>query len=324
MSGRIEISDPDLRRRAVADCLEIDRVTAEVVEALEAGTVRAILLKGPSIASWLYGPGELRAYADTDLVVSPDKLAHARHVLGGLGFKATALGVHGNPEVWPRHDVWTRAGRSIDLNCTIDEAEAKDATVWTALLPETEPAHIGGREITILNTRARALIVALHAAHHRERSDWPLADLERALRLLPPSLWSEVAELAGRVGALAPMVKGLELAPGGPAVVSRLGLEHETSLNAELRVVGFPDLTTKVSRVVRAPTRKAKGALLLLELIPSRSFMRIASPLARRGSAGLACAYLFRLGRPLVRAGPVLLRFYLARRAASRSHGVTG
>ena len=31
-----------------------------------------MLLKGPSVARWLYGEGDMRAYRDTDLLIDPD------------------------------------------------------------------------------------------------------------------------------------------------------------------------------------------------------------------------------------------------------------
>jgi hypothetical protein len=60
--------------RLTAHALARDVATAEVVEALRAAGVRSIVLKGPSIARWLYADGQPRPYGDTDLLVSPADL----------------------------------------------------------------------------------------------------------------------------------------------------------------------------------------------------------------------------------------------------------
>ncbi len=51
--------------------LLVDQVTAEVIAALRERQVAGILLKGPSIAAWLYDDGALRSYNDCDLSWRP-------------------------------------------------------------------------------------------------------------------------------------------------------------------------------------------------------------------------------------------------------------
>src|SRR5687768_3185228 len=66
--------------------LATDALAADVYRALRAEGVPATLLKGPSIARWLYRPGE-RIYSDVDLLVPPEAVARAGGVLGALGFR---------------------------------------------------------------------------------------------------------------------------------------------------------------------------------------------------------------------------------------------
>src|SRR5438270_41821 len=66
--------------------MAVDAVTAEVVTALDGAGVDCLLLKGPSIAGWLYEEGA-RTYSDTDLLVAPDRLPAARATLAELGFR---------------------------------------------------------------------------------------------------------------------------------------------------------------------------------------------------------------------------------------------
>ena len=66
--GSVSSLSPGIRTTALA--LAIDAVTAQVVTALRANGIRPLLLKGPSIAGWLYGDGAARPYGDSDLLVA--------------------------------------------------------------------------------------------------------------------------------------------------------------------------------------------------------------------------------------------------------------
>jgi hypothetical protein len=55
--------------------------------------VPAILLKGPSVARWLYPAGG-RAYADSDLLVPASEFSRAEKVLRSLGFTELLAGFH--------------------------------------------------------------------------------------------------------------------------------------------------------------------------------------------------------------------------------------
>ena len=57
----------------------------------ERAGVRSILLKGPAVARWLYGPGEPRRYSDIDLLVGEADLAAAgRSARAGSGLRHVA------------------------------------------------------------------------------------------------------------------------------------------------------------------------------------------------------------------------------------------
>lgn len=59
---------PSLALVAAAWTLSCDRIAAEVTSALRHAAIPTILLKGPSIARWLYPSGG-RHYIDTDILV---------------------------------------------------------------------------------------------------------------------------------------------------------------------------------------------------------------------------------------------------------------
>src|SRR3954454_817802 len=69
-----------------AHALGRDLATAEAVEALRGVGVRSIVLKGPSIARWLYDDGSPRPYGDSDLLVSPERLGPAASALESIEY----------------------------------------------------------------------------------------------------------------------------------------------------------------------------------------------------------------------------------------------
>src|SRR5437763_330784 len=94
----------------VARRLSVDALAAEVVGSLEAVGVRALLIKGPAVASWLYAPGD-RTYNDVDLMVAAGDLAHAHRVLVQLGFgPVVGDGAVPSPSLDPTAGLWDELG----------------------------------------------------------------------------------------------------------------------------------------------------------------------------------------------------------------------
>src|SRR5215213_4879318 len=66
--------------------LHLDLVAVQATRALEQAGVPAIVLKGPSIATWLYVDGGARPYDDCDLLVPLERFPDARRALAALGY----------------------------------------------------------------------------------------------------------------------------------------------------------------------------------------------------------------------------------------------
>jgi hypothetical protein len=84
--------EPDDQRRvraleAAAGRLSVDYESGSAIRALESAQIQCILLKGPSVARWLYEPEDARTYADTDLLVPSESFDAAVAVLARLGFE---------------------------------------------------------------------------------------------------------------------------------------------------------------------------------------------------------------------------------------------
>lgn len=310
--------------RAAAQNLAVDLVTAEVAGALGAAGVRAILLKGPSIARWLYGHDELRAYGDTDLLVASHDVAPAEQVLARLGFERL-LGDADIP-AWRRGDhTWRRtsSGAEVDLHWRLVGVGAPAASVWALLSAGTETMGVAGTDVEILGVSARALHVALHAAQNGIASEQSMADLERALRRLDDGTWRSAAALAEGLDAADAFSTGLRLRPEGDALAGRLGLPAARSVEAALLAMTPPLTAVGWYELSQTPRREC-ARLVARKVVPSRDLMRDWSPLARRGRAGLLAAYV---GRPFwlaLHAGPGFAAWRRARRRAATPDAAGG
>jgi hypothetical protein len=275
--------------------LRVDAVTVEIVSKLREEGVRPILLKGPSIAAWLYADGTPRPYGDTDLMVGPQALHPASRALRAAGFRE-------QPGV--SSYTWFRGSDAsvVDLHDTLFGAEAPPEEVWAALSEGTESMRIGGLDVETLSHQARLLYVALHAAQHESDGfEQPLNDLMRALRHVDERHWEDAATLATRLRAAPTFAVGLRLHADGDRLAYRMNLPRERPLMLSLREGGDQSVAATLERIATTPGLGPRLRLLARRFAPPPDYMRWRYPgLAGRGRAGLLLAYLW---RPLSVAG---------------------
>lgn len=301
-------------RRAVG-CFLLDLVTAEVIVAMRVEQIRCIVLKGPSIAHWLYDEPDRRRYVDSDLLVPPSQLHASEEVLIRLGFQREP-GDEDPAVPGPHHGHhWRRSADSarVDLHWTLAGVGAPPFEVWQAMEEHATVLPIAGIEADVPDRVATAVIVCLHAAWHGREHAQPQEDLARALAHFEIDVWREAALLAARMRATDAFTGGLRLDPGGSALADQLslpaGLPFEVVLSASHKRLG----AFALYRFATTPGTRAKARLAGRKLVPPSSFMRLMSPLARRGRLGLAAAYLW---RPFV----LTWRLGFALRALWRAH----
>jgi hypothetical protein len=187
------------------------------------------------------------------------------------------------------------------------------------LAAETETISVGGASVAILDAPGRALVVALHAAHHGVHVEKPLDDLARALELLPAPAWEAASALAARLDAMPAFSTGLRLLPRGCEVASRLELPVDRSTETILRASSPPPMALGFDWLAATPGLRAKARLVARKIVPDAAFMRAWSPLARRGRAGLVAACGWRLVWLAWHAAPGLRAWRRARKAAHPS-----
>jgi hypothetical protein len=279
----------DARRGNAMWTLAVDAVTVEVTAALAEAGVASLLLKGPSIAEWLYEDPAARSYTDSDLLVDPDGVAVARTKLAELGFRAE-FGPLPHPGMEsPPSQPWRRADFAVDLHTTLEGAGVGAREVWAVLRPGATEQTVGGRRLLVLGEPARLAHVALHAGHHGAAAERPLEDLRRALARIDLDGWRSAAGVAERIAASPLFAAGLELLPEGRRLLAPLGLEGV----ARERLPRVP-VAAGFARLRASRGLRAKAGLLVHELVPSADFMRWWTPLARRGPRGLLAAYVWR------------------------------
>jgi Uncharacterised nucleotidyltransferase/Coenzyme PQQ synthesis protein D (PqqD) len=293
--------------------LRVDVFAVELVAGLTAEGIRAVVLKGPAIGRWLYDERAPRPYGDVDLLVAPADFAATEVVLGRLGFVSwydgpAPDGVVHHADEWAQGFGLRRVG--VDLHRRLPGIGAGPDVLWRVITAETDTLPVGDGELEIPAESMRALIVALHAAHHGRGEAKPMEDLRRALERLPLGVWSDAAELARELDAERGLGDGLMLMPPrGREVARRLRLEAApASAPALADADPLPRPTAGgFARLAAAKGLRAKLTLLLRELFPSPGFMRHWSPqtqLARRGRMGLAAAYVWRPAWLILRGVP--------------------
>ena len=277
----------------VGASVAVDAVTAEVVTALGGAGIRPILLKGPSIAGWLYGAESPRLSVDVDLLVAPAERYAAEEVLTALGFRPFPT----NTRDEGKHaHTWVRGGSpvAVDLHLTLPGVAVTDDEAWRVLSRDTEQLSVGGARVDALATHARAMHIAIHAAQHGVGFDWPLDDLRRAVARLPLEAWRRAAALASSLRAEPMFTTGLALIPQGKAVLATLGLDERKTVEVALRAMTPPDLALGLHRLTAIPGLLRKATFVARKVAPPPDWMRAWLPLARRGKLGLAAAYAWR------------------------------
>ena len=299
--------------------MQVDGLTAEVVGELRRQGLRAILLKGAAVARWLYGEGDLRTYRDTDLLIDPATLERVQAALGALGYEPFLP-----QSEMPGWDVpallWVRVAdrAAVDLHTSIKGISAPPPQVWATLARDTTTLTVAGCEVEVLPPAARALHVALHAAQHGNRLASAQEDLRRAVTLVPRQTWLAAVALARELDAAGAFAAGLRTRPEGVALADELAIHERAPVASILRSENAPAMALGWEQLARAPGTRARLSLLWWEAFPTRRFMRIWSPLARRGRAGMAAARLLRMATLLRHAVPALRAWHRARRRSGR------
>ncbi len=270
----------------------VDQVAVHMsVRFTEAG-IDHVLLKGPTIAGWLYGDDEVRPYGDADFLIRRADWERAAEVLKAEGFEdELAKMAHPRMESFHSHPWRSKTKGDVDMHATLEGLDADMDVVWQELTARRETLQLPDGPVAMMAEAGRLLHIALHASQHRDGR--PITDLERALERASDASWAEAAEPAARVDGVAAFLSGLRTRPEGDALIDRLGVRDIRSVETLLRAGQVP-LAEGLHELSEAEGLRAKLRLGFHEAFPSPDFLRWWTPLARRGRLGLALAYAWR------------------------------
>jgi hypothetical protein len=304
--------------------LAVDAVGAEVIAAFRAAGIPSILLKGRSIARWLYPRGG-RSYGDTDVLVQEGDVVAAEAVLRRLGFvdiaDEWASAEHMPHEIArtfvrplaPERPPERGHGGKVDLHWSIHHVPRAPDVVWKTFNAHTTTLLLGDVETTALDTTALALHVVLHAAQHAKEKHTG-EDLRRAVSALSAEEWAEVAALAARLGVEDLLALGLRLDRAGEAVAQALGLPDPPAEELAAWTAYAPQGANSLDMLAAAPGLGAKVRVARWVLFPSPGRVRYEFP-TTGGTLGAYCRWWAMVARTAVPA----LRYAVSRRRRLRS-----
>ena len=251
-----------------------------------------MLLKGPSVASWLYADGGNRTYGDTDILIAPHEVSHVEEGLQDLGFETVGAPLT-DDRPWTAQD-WRRGadGAVVDLHRTLEGLDAEPEDVWALLRSRAETMVLLQREVRVLDIPSRCMHVALHAAKHGADGQ-PFVDLERALEQEPEAVWREAQGVAEELGGLAAFSAGLRLSPKGSHLAEQWELPQAPVSELSLSVAEAPPAAAFISWLGSLSWRR-RIRLLSRKLFPPPDYIRSWAPWAGRNAATLALAYCWR------------------------------
>lgn len=271
----------------VAASLLVGRAAGLVLQHLESRDVHCLLLKGASLAGWLYAPGE-RQFMDTDVLVPRAELSAALAALEELGYRpalgeASAWEQDGHSITLVRAESNAASFGEVDLHFSLPGVpDAVDP--WPLLASHRCRLQLGNRNVPALDNVGKALTVCLHVARDGKANEQALEDLRRCLSRLHDADWQAVARLADSLLASPALARGLELGGADADLLGRLHLTAATSVEMELRRADAPPLAYGFERWSQlTPADRVRSAAR--ELWPSAGFLRHWSELTKRPPA---------------------------------------
>jgi hypothetical protein len=284
------------RIAAAADRLRTDAATAEVLHAFAAADVGNLLLKGPALTGWIYPLDEPRSYLDADLWIRPGDGPAAEAELVGLGF-SKQVDDGGLPDWWEEHGShWARDADAVivDLHRTLPGLGVTPEKAWDILAQDTETITVAQEPARIMSPPARAMHIAMHAAHHGEAWGKAVVHLERAMTMLDDDIWTAASGLAERLAAVDQFAAGLRLVEGGAALAERLGLRTSRSVRVSLQATTPPPVALGFEQLAGAAGVRSRMEIIARKAVPPPGFIRHWWPPAARSRRMLALGYLYR------------------------------
>lgn len=238
-------------RNALAN-LRGSAILVELSEMFRAQDIVMLPLKGVSLALRAYGDLAARHSGDLDVLVAPEDLIRADHLLRETGWARISNRTHEEIEatvaelpLLSHHLSYRRAGSpALELHFELNPNPKLLPVDVAAAAAEGAAAIIGGRPLVLMPDGLHLLFLATHGARHNwKRLLWLLDVAVMMDRADPATADGWIAD-AERLGVAGPLAQGLALAH------ATLGLTLPERIGPRLRTVA-----------VRYMARRAAGRL---------------------------------------------------------------
>jgi hypothetical protein len=284
--------------------LLLDDACRRVAQHLTAAGQPFLMLKGATIATWLYDDPLARTYSDLDLLVPPADQDAVVVLLGQMGYEplldAASLAVI-SPEEQPLRD---RHGVMIDLHVAIKGIRLPPERAWDVLHARSVPWVWAGTTVPALDLTARTMHLPLHVAQRGVEDSKALRDLELGLLRLPDASWAAAADLARELDALETFTAGLGLVPAGVELIDRLRLPQPSDvavlMSADSSV--FRPAIALEQMLATTGSWSQRLRMAWVYLFPSAGWLRQRDPRAGTSGTSMVLARIRRPFRILARA----------------------
>jgi hypothetical protein len=273
---------------------------AEVGTRLGAAGIPCLHIKGPTVATWLYEPGE-RPWGDVDILLPPSRMDDALEVLlaarfsyrdPGLRWRTSedhALTLNYDPDGQAQRKV----AAEVDIHHRFLGIDGDPEQVFAELWRRREPTRLAGLEVWFPDIATRSLIAVLNAARDPRGAKAP-KDLRRLLDAATDADWARTIALARRVDASQALRAGLEIEPAGREIVARTSLADVTvSPAVRLRAEGSSRTAVRIQELRSFGTMK-KLRMVAGWVVPSPAVIRMREPAAAGSAWRMGRAYLAR------------------------------
>ena len=296
----------ELRQAAALDAWHEQDLT-RLLDALAAGGIDVLLMKGAALAYLIYDAPHLRVRVDTDLLIRREQLEAAERVLAAHGWRRPPESDFEIAAAQRHYEKAAPASRRLHLDVHWRIANPRtfsDALSFEELRTRAVPVPALGRAARAPGTVDALFLACLHrVAHHDDEVDllW-LWDIHLLVSRLSADEEEAFVALAVRTAMTGVCARGLDLVasafatPAAAAMASRLRASGDGRSEPASRFLdGVRPIETLRADLTHVSDWRMALRLLGERVAPSRHYMRALYP--RWPGALLWLAYLDRLVR---------------------------
>lgn len=222
--------------------LHVFQMTADlikVVRSLECENIPVLCLKGPVLATLLYGDPAMRDFGDLDILVKQSDYVRAKGILRRMG----VVQAYPDRVAMYRHDSLIVGSSYLEIHWQITTKEFPQALEIDSLFTRSREVSINGQILHTLGTED----LVIHACQHGTQHCWGklryLADFISVLHTVDTTRWDAVLATARGQGLYRPLLVSMEICRG----IAGLALPKKLT-----RAVAYSPIVQLSGRLIRS------------------------------------------------------------------------